>query len=169
MVSTRRPLSIRLPAAGLALAVAVTLQGCGGDEGPVDDGGQAVVDLIGLEEAGIAVVDPASPAAATTAQVEAALTEAGAAELAVGTPADAGDLLGLDQRIAGLLGTVSEAGLVVLVFDDPPSAAVFAASAPPVRLQGSAGGPEGSLAGNLVAYASPDLAEQAATALSALG
>ncbi|WP_137294807.1 hypothetical protein [Nocardioides dongxiaopingii] len=144
---------------GLAL-----LQGCGGEEGPVDDGSQAsVVDAPGLETAGVEVLAAAVPAAATGDQVAAALTDAGSSGATSSTPASvAADTYALDPgAVAGLLAVVAdETGeAVVLVFDDPASAQVLAAEDPDVFAAAAVERrSEALLAGNLVGYAAGDAA-----------
>ncbi|WP_134768124.1 hypothetical protein [Nocardioides sp. 1609] len=153
-----RPARLLVP---IALGL-VLLQGCGGDDGPVDDGSQvSVVDAPGLETAGVEVLAAGVPAAATGDEVVAALTDAGSRGATASTPATAGaDSFAFDPgAVAGLLGLVGDetGDAVVLVFDDPASAQVFAADGPDVFAAAAVERrSEGLLAGNLVGYAASE-------------
>jgi len=140
MMGAVRPTTLLLPAL-LGLVVA-----CGGEDPVVDDGTQGI-PLAGLapqlEEAGVEVIAVQQPAAATGDDVAAALE-------AVRLSSDEVDDLGLDDPVAGLVTVEGDArDYVVLVFDGPSTAAVFAAADLPVLAADAAT----YLAGNLVGVA----------------
>ncbi len=128
----------RLPsiATVLACAAALALGGCGGEPLPVDDGSVVALDATSLPVR-TKVIDVDSPTSATAVQVVAALDSASIEAEARGRTDATG--LSLDPvTVAGLVGTVSPAAegrskpFVVLVFDEPASALVFAATDPVV-------------------------------------
>jgi len=120
----------------------LALVGCGGEEPPYYDGSQSSV-LAGARPAlaavGADVVSVELPQAAGAEEVAAALQAEGLEGDVLGVTSDQG-LATSPDTIAGVLATVSNLGLgtstvgrvVVLVFDQPVSAVVFASSDAPV-------------------------------------
>ena len=156
----------------LVLSV-VLVSGCSGEEGVVDDGTQAaVVDTGRLADAGVTVLSPDSPATAARADVVAALADAGLEVLDDDVASSGPGGLGFDtERTAGLLASPGDgASYVVLVFDEPASAEVFAAAEPTAFDDAALEGRRTALlAGGLVAYAGPAAAPAVRRALQALG
>ncbi len=152
-------------------ALLVVVAGCGGEEEPYDDGSESSV-VVGVTDAlaadGAEVVASDTPEDATADDVGAALGTAGLAD-----PTTVDDGLAVDTgAVAGLLATVGEAKrYVVLAFDDPASAAVFAEADRAVFADKRRDDRRTTwFAGNLVAYSDPDAGvdAQLRSALTAL-
>ena len=141
-------------------ALALGASGCSGEEPLLDDGTQAV-PLAGLgpdiEAAGVTVIEEASPVAATTDEVVAALVDLEVVTPEAVTGDESSEVLALDpDATAGLVGHVVDGPgtTVVLVFSGPPAAAVFAASDPEVFADDALEPDRAAyLTGNLVGYA----------------
>lgn len=139
-------------ATALAGALIGVLAACGGEPEVRDDGTQGV-PLAGraaqLESAGVEVLSAEQPSGATGADVAAALEaqQLGSAEVA--------DLADLSAGVGGLVTARGDASrFVLLVFDDPASAALFADDADDTGAVLTADGPpETYLAGNVVGVA----------------
>jgi len=156
----------RLPHLGIVLACVATLAlgGCGGEPLPVDDGSVVALDRSALPD-DTEVVSLAAPTSASAAEVVAALDEQDVRAEAHGRTDATG--LSIDPAaVAGLVGTVSPAAkgrskpFVVLVFDEPASALVFAAAADVVLDFPGASTPDSAVdsffSGNLVGYYAPE-------------
>ncbi len=148
------------------LLLASLASGCSGEEGPVDDGSYSSVQAgadAALAEVGVKLLATDLPGGVDAAVVAAALSGVDLATT-TGSRAD-GDGLALDPaEVAGLIATVgNQAGArssgqryVVLVFDDPASAILFARSAPAVFDDREADeARQGYVAGRLVGYYAP--------------
>ncbi len=135
-----RRLALAAPLLGLLVA-------CGGEEPLLDDGTQGV-PLAGqgaaLEEAGVEVLSAAAPAGASGADVTGALEAQDLPSGEIDQPADL-------SPAAGLVTTRGDGDVVVMVFDGPASAALFAVDADPAAPGG--GTVETYLAGNVVGIA----------------
>lgn len=122
--------------------ILLTVSGCGGEAVPYYDGSQSSA-VAGAPEAlaavGADLISADTPEAATLAQTAAALEAEGLRGDVLAASVDQG-LASSPETIAGVVGTVSNLGLskssvgrfVVLVFDEPVSAVVFASQDSPV-------------------------------------
>lgn len=160
---------MRSPLLALLLAptAALVLAGCGSEAAPYDDGSDSSLQAgapAALEAVGIELVAPTVPPGVDLDAVEAALTAAGLPAPQQSTPANNPGLAVDTTKVAGLLGTVGgraptkigEQQYVVLVFDEPDSAVVWAESAPAVfddnDIDDAA---QGYVAGSLVGFYVP--------------
>jgi hypothetical protein len=173
--------AMRLPALATVVVLAVAgLTGCSDEPEPYQDGAQSV-PLAGLgseiDAAGVQVLSPDAPSAASAAEVVAALEDAGLAGASADTDlAQVGDDVAIDGTgTAGLLALAGPGGTkagsaVVLVFTGPDAAAVFAAADRPVFSDRKADGARVELlSGNLAAYAADaSTGARVRTALDAL-
>lgn len=156
---------IRLGIVGAAGLLLLVLGACGGEPLPVDDGSVASLDAASLPD-GTEVVDLDSPSAATAEQVVVALVREGI-EAEVPARGEANALAIDPATVAGLIDTVVSAAasdggrLAVLVFDEPASALVFAATDPTVLDVGRDSiSVDSFFSGNLVGYYAADKASR---------
>lgn len=150
----------------LVVAVGLGAGACSGESGPVDDGTFSSLragapDL--LDGAGVDLLSPDTPAAASAVQVAAALESRGFDAEIVRESFMDGVVLE-PERIAGLIGLVGDGDarrgsgrFLVLAFADIESAVVFAVSGPEVFADADLESERTTyFSGNLVAYYAPE-------------
>lgn len=166
----------------LALTAVLALSGCGGEPEPIDDGSYSSLQAgapAALASAGVEFIAPTLPPGVDLDAVEAALAEAGLSNSTQGTREDGDGLAFEPTEVAGLLGSVGNQATakpgkqryVVLLFDDPASAVVWAEGSPSIfEDRESADVAGGYLAGSVVGYYAPaDGVDETASFAEALG
>lgn len=151
----------------VALSVTLLLAGCSGEAAPVDDGSYSSLQAgasTALEAVGVQLVAPTVPPGVDLDAVEQAVADSDLPVAVQGARED-GDGLALDPTmVAGLLGSVGNQAtatarqehFVLLVFDDPASAVVFAEGSPEIFSDQRADrAKDGYLAGTVLGYYAP--------------